>query len=199
MSTENQVPPVVEQEVKKDVVAYETHQKLLGEKKRTAEENAELKKRLEALETEKKQSVEAELKAKEDWKKLYEAEKAEKEKVALTNTEINARLQNGSKMRAFLDKVNGQVSEGYWGLVDLDSIIVNPDTGLPDDASVQKAAAEFEKKFPEVLKKPGSNGKIPNNAAQGGGTSLTYDQWKSLPLKEQKARLSEVINLQQVK
>lgn len=177
----------------KDSVKYETYQKVLAEKKKRDQDLADAHKRLSALEEEKKQREEASLKEKEDFKKLAELReqelKAEREK----RQGLEKNVQEGKKLRAFLDSVQGKVEKQYWALIDLDAIVVNPDTGMPDEESVKKAAKDFEASYPAVIQRKNA-GTLPGDAAKGGSAKLTYEEWLKLPVDQKKARLSEVMN-----
>lgn len=189
-------PPV---ETTKETVSYESHQKLLGEKKKRDAENAELKARLDAIEAKAQaDAVEAATK-KGDTEMLLKLEREKTAKAELKAkenqdalTDVNSRLERGAKMRAFLGSVNGAVDEQYWPLVNLDGIKINPETGMPDAVTVQAAAREFEKNYPLVLKSKSNPATLPGDAPRGGGAKLSYEEWLKLPLKEQKARMREV-------
>lgn len=188
-SGENQDP-----KEQKDVVKYETYKKVLDEKKRRDGELDELKKRLNTLEAEKAEKEKKEAEAKGDLQKLLELERQEKAKARQELDEIKGTLASGSKLKAVLDSINGKVDEQYWKLLDLDKVVIDPNTGLPDQTSVQAAAKEFETNYALVIKKP-TSAKLPNDAPQGGGGKLTYEAWLKLPLKEKGERMKEVMEL----
>jgi hypothetical protein len=181
-------------------VSYESHQKLLGEKKKRDAENAELKAKLDARDAadaaaaeeaaKKKGDTEALLKLERDKTARAELKAKEKEDALM---EVNSRLERGAKMRAFLGSVNGNVDEAYWSLVNLDGIKMG-ENGLPDPVSVAATARDFEKNYPLVLKGKDNPKTLPGDAPKGGGAKLTYEEWLKLPTKEAKARLSEVVN-----
>lgn len=168
----------------KQSVDYETYKKAVDREKN-------LKKRLDELEAKEKLKLEAELKEKEEYKKLLdlrsqELETERKEKLALKNER-----EMGLRMNAFLKHVNGKVDQDYWSLIDLEKIAIDPESGMPDDGSAQKAAKEFEARFSRVIEKP-TAGKLPAEAAKGGATKLTYDAWLALPYAEKIKRQAEV-------
>jgi len=177
----------------KDSVAYETYRKVLGEKKKRDEELAAAKQRLEELERLQKEQEETKLKEKEDFKTLLQLREQElnesKQKLQTLETDIN----DGKKLNAFLKAINGTVDNHYLSLVDLDKIVIDPNTNMPDENSVMAFAKEFEQTYSKIIDRP-SGQKLPNNAASFGNGSLTVEEWTKLPLKEKKARLSEVVN-----
>lgn len=169
-----------------DKVSYETYQKLLGEKKKRDLELTEFKKR-------EKDREEQELKQKEDYKKLLALRDEELEKTRSELAQSKSTLENGAKLQAFLDALDGQVEQQYWGLIDLNQVVLNPETGLPEDVSVKKAALEFKTKYGLVIKQAGSN-KMPHDAPKGSGSvGLSYEEWLKLPAKDMRARLKDVI------
>jgi hypothetical protein len=177
---------------KEDVVAYETHRKLLGEKKRLEEQHAAAAQKIKEYESQAKLKEESELKQKEEWKKLLEIREKElaeaKQQVHVKDELISTSL----KRRALLDAVNGSVPEQYWGLMPLEEIALNPETGMPDESSVQAIARKFESTFADVVKPKGAKG-LPNTAAGGPPKKMTVSEWKQLPSsKEMKAKMAEV-------
>lgn len=166
---------------KKDTVAYSTYTKVLSEKKKRDEENEALRAKNSALEKAEKLRVEADLKAKEDFKALLALREDELKKRDVELDEIKGSLQHGAKIRAFLDKVNGVVSEQYWKLIDIDSIKMDPNTGMPDALSVEAIAKKFEQEYALVLKSKGDPKHLPNDAANGAGsTKMTVKEWSAL-------------------
>ena len=169
----------------KDVVSYETHRKLLGEKKKIQERLAELEK---AELTRKEQS----LKEQERYKELLDL----KEK-ALLETQSRLELMESQraearKLDAFLKCVNGQINEKYWGLVPLDKIIVDKETGEIDKTSVTQLVQEYQNNFPETIISKDRPG-LPNNFVKGSNTELSYDDWLKLPPKEMVERRKDVV------
>lgn len=168
-------------------VSHETYLKVLDEAKKAKEKARE-------LEAYKKQTEEEKLKAEGNLQAIIKMREEELARIRDEKEQLERGLQDGSKLRAVLDSLNGRVDEPFYGLFDLSQIVIDPRTGLPDQMSVAKYARDFEAKYGLVIQKDSSS-KLPNNAPQTGSTSLTYEEWMKLPLKDQKARLKEVINL----
>lgn len=168
----------------KDTVAFETHQKLLKEKKALAD-------KLAAFEADSKKREEAEALEKQEFKKLYESEKAKAQELEGKYNALNANVTDTRKLHAFMKKVGGEIREDYWGLIDLTQIAMDPESGKIDDGSVARYAKEFEKKHEILIQRP-NGGKLPNGAPLGGSTTLTHAEWLKLPLKEQLARMKDV-------
>lgn len=172
-------------EKKKDSVSYDTHMKVLNEKKKRDDELAEAQAKLRAFE-------EAKLKEEGNLKALLEMRDKEIAEAKAKAAHVEEVLNNSVKLDAVLGKLSGQVDKQYFGLFDLSKIPIDPTTQMPDQLSVEKYAKEFEQTYSAIVKKP-SNIQMPNHAAQGNGVKLTYEEWLRLPLKEQKARLKDVL------
>jgi seryl-tRNA synthetase len=170
---------------KKDTVAYETHLKLLGEKKKLQAE-------VERLRLEQQEKLEAELKAKEDFKKLAEMKEQEAKEAKQRVSEFEAREKNAMKLDAFLSTLQGTVDKKFWGHIPLDKIVIHPETGEVDMMSVTQTVEWFSKEYYDIVKRAGGP-TTPNTAPQGGSSALTYEEWRKLPLAEQKARMKEVM------
>lgn len=174
-------------------ISYETHKKLLSEKKRRDEENALLKKQLEDFQAKERAREEDELKKQKNYEQLLKLREEELHKEREEKNSLRSMAEKGIKRRSFLDAVNGLVEEQYWGLINLEEIAIDPTSGMPDEASVHKAAREFEKRFPLVLQNRSGGPRLPADAPRGAGARLTHEEWLKLPLKEMKARLKEVM------
>jgi len=170
----------------------EERAKLLEHKDKLLTEKKKLQERLDAFEAKEREREEAEAKAKGEIDKLLKLREEELARYKNENETIKTNLQNGVKLRALLEEVQGSIDDQYWSLIDLKDVVIDPNTGMPDPASVQKAAREFEQRYPLVISRA-AGGSLPNDAAKGGATKLTYDEWLKLPSKEQKARLKEVM------
>ena len=173
-----------------DKVAYETYRKVLSEKKKRDEELEQTKARLSELQKAEKERQENELKEKEDFKTLLSLREQELKKRDEELSSLRGNLEAGAKLRAFLDTVNGVVDKQYWTLVELDEIKIDPNSGLPDQISVESLARKFEQDYGLVLKQKGAPRTLPNQAAQGAGGKITVAEWKSLKSsKEMKEKM----------
>jgi len=177
---------------KKDTVAYETHLKLLKEKKKLQDD-------LERYQGEARQREEADLRAKEDFKKIAELREAEAKELREKLTTVETRERNMAKLDAFLTTLDGSVDKRFWGHIPLDKIIVDPVSGEPDPMSVAKEVEWFRKEYFDIIKKPGQ-ATVPVTAPQGASSAnISYDEWLKLPLKEQKARMKDVMRAEQAR
>lgn len=200
MKVENTVPggnspdPSGDLEVpeKKDVVAYDTYQKVLREKKKRDEELDMTRSKLAEYEAKDKEREETEAKAKGDLQKLIAMKEEENKKLKDKYENVVTTLTNAEKRNALLKALPGEVDQNYWGLLDLNQIVLDPETGEADATSIRAAADLFVAKYPLVIKTAGG-ARLPGHAAKGAGGKLTKAEWEKLPLKEKQERLAEVL------
>lgn len=159
-------------EPKKDSVAYETHQKLLGEKKRV---QADLDVLLKAQEERERK----ELESKGEYQKLLENERKKAEEADTKFKSLQSEMIQGRKGNAILKALDHGVDPKFFAFLPLDQVLLDPDTGEINQTSVAKAAENFRKDFPELLK--GKNGpQLPNAAPQGSALTISRDEWEKL-------------------
>jgi hypothetical protein len=173
-------------------VSYETHRKLLAEKKRRDEELALAREMIAKHEREAKEREESELRQKEDYKKLLELREKELTDARAEAEAHRRRMAEAQKIDAFLKAVNGTVPDRYWNLIDTDQIVIDPTTGKVDQISVTKAAEAFRANFPEVVMTKGGSLGMPQGAPRGGSGSISYEEWLQLPVAEMKKRMKDV-------
>lgn len=173
-------------------VSYETHRRLLNEKKKLQEEFA-------AAQTALKDREEKELREKEDFKTLLALREKEL-KTLQSKVDISEQQKSEAvKLDSFLKSLDGQVDSKFWGHVDLSQIIVDPTTGQVDEMTVLKEVERFKKTFPEIIQRKGQ-AKVPATSPDYTSTNtISYEEWVKLPTKEMKARMKEVINRDKTK
>ena len=168
-------------------VAYETYRKVLGEAKNAKE-------KLRALEAEFTKEREAKMKSNEDWKGLLELREAEIKDLRAQQSKLNedyqsldSHIKTGKKLSAVLNKIEGQLDQKYFGLIDLDDVVINPETGDIDDMSATQAALKYKTQYPETIKKGGYAGMMGDGRSSGtnGATTISRDSWIKLPYREQ--------------
>lgn len=156
------------------------NKELLGEIARKNKDNEELRKLLN-------KEKEDKLKASGDLAGMVKLREEENERLKKqleeSQTEINqgkAVMANSMKLDALVKTV-GDIDPKYFGLVDLDKIIVDPTTGVIDTASVLAYAKEYVTSYPETIRKGNFSRKmgetLPNN---NGLKPMGYDEWKNL-------------------
>jgi hypothetical protein len=189
---------------KKDVVDYETFNKLLGQRKADQIKLKELDEKLksfEAKETE-LQAKERELEEKKalsdgNWKAILESREAqlkrlEAEKAVLQESvgAYEKKFTDALKINAFQEALGGKLKKSdYYNFVDTSKIAIDPETGSIDDKSLKDYATKFATDFKELIAFKG--GTLPSDAPSPKG-KLTYEEWLRLPVKEQRLRQNDV-------
>lgn len=189
----NQDVKLDEENNKPDNVSWETHRKLLSEKKKLQESYRSVTERLSALEAEQQEKAKKELAEQNRWKELYEQEK---EQASKYQTELQARdqqIESALKLDAFKQALGNKVIDRkYFGFIDTGKILLDPDSGQVDPTSVQREVERVQATYPEIIraadKKP-----LPNEYPSGASSAISMEEWKKLPLKEMKARLPDIM------
>lgn len=182
---ENNEPPKVE------TVLFDTHQKVLDEKKAQSGKLKEANSKLAEFEKAEKERKE---KALLDDGKAAEALETSKKELAeekLKNKRINDQIVESRKLSSFLQSVEGGVDKRYWSLIDTEKIKVD-ENGQPDPESIKEYSASFVEQFPEVLAHKQQPGMPPGNPTPPANGSLTYEDWQKLPAKEMAKRINDV-------
>lgn len=166
---------------KKDLVSYETHQKLLGEKKRTAEKLSQTEKELEELRARERERENAELERNKNFEQLLKNRETELKEAQEKLSKVDSERVFARKIDAFLKTLGGDLPEHYWGLIPLEEIALDPTTKAVDEMTVAKAVEAYRKMFPETIKTPGQKPTMPSSAPAGSPDSkMDYESWKSL-------------------
>ena len=134
-----------DQSTSKDTVQYDTYKKVLAEKKRVQEQNASIQQQLDQLLMDQKTAEESKMVENQEYKKLLDLKAEELTKTVSELTSMRSAQANAVKLDAFLNAIGGKVDRKYWGLVDLESIVVDPSTGLVEEMSVTKLVETFAK------------------------------------------------------
>lgn len=179
-------------EIKDDFVSYDTHRKLLGEKKKEREENLRLRKQLNDLLEEKSMREEAQLKENNDWKALAEKRYEELKSHEAKLKQIEQDRIDAKKLDSFLSALPCNLERKFWRLIDIDKILVNPDSGEVDEMTVTKQVEVWKKEYPETLGYSGSGAKLPNESPKP-TDSLSYDKWKNMSAAEMRKHLKTVV------
>lgn len=136
--------PQIEQQVSS--VSYDTHKRLLGEKKK-------LQERLEQVETQWKSREESELKAQNQYKTLYENALKERETLSSRLTDQEQRWNNAIKLDSFMSAMGSRKIESkYANFINLETIALDPETGHVDPVSVQREVDRICRDYPEIIK-----------------------------------------------
>ena len=177
---------------RKETVSYETHKNLLGQRKRDQERLRSVEAKLSEYETEAKAANEQRLKDDNNLKELLKLRDQENALVKTELADTKRVLEDGAKMVALQTALGVKIDDQYLSLIDTNEIAVDPETKLPDPASVSEYARKFREVYGLVLS-PASGGKIPNDAPKHAGPVLSTEEWQKLPAgKEKRDSMKEV-------
>jgi hypothetical protein len=144
----------------KDTVAYETHRKLLAEKKKLQAELEDFRK----AQTEAQEAQEAQ---RGEYKKLWESTKSDLDKYKSELEQERQGRQNFVKVNKFLSRIDGKIDSKYLDFVPTDMIHLDPETGKIDDMSLDKAVEAFMNEHSLLIQKPsavGTRDRAPSHA-----------------------------------
>jgi hypothetical protein len=159
----------------KSTITYETHRKLLDEKKKVQAQ-------LDTLLREKTDRDEADARKRGDFEALLKAREEELSKERSARQELSDRITHGRKLNAVIDALGGNVDQKWLRLIDTDDVVVNPETGEVDQMTVARAAESLKKQWPEMLRKTAA---LPNAAPAGnGGGMISRADWLKLSSKD---------------
>lgn len=157
----------------KSSISYETHRKLLDEKKRVQAQ-------LETVLREKQEREEAEARKRGDFEALLKAREEELAKERAQRQELTERITHGMKMNSVIEALGGQVDPKWFKLIDTNEVAVNPETGEIDQMTVARVAESLKKQWPEMMR---NTAKLPATAPQGlngGPGKITESEWRNL-------------------
>lgn len=187
-----------------DKVSYESYQKLLGQLKNTSALNKELSAKLTDFETQHRQTEESKLVEKGEFKKIIELREQQINELQNKMTEVinekettSKRLQDTFKMQSFYSKLPGKIkNQDYLSFADIDSIAIDPDSGLPDAKSVEMAVDKFMKQHSslvEVNNVPTLPANSPNSK------SIATSDFSKMNLKDMKTNLKDMLRREKAK
>jgi len=173
--------------VVKESVSYETHSRLLDQRKKDQvkfkdmETKWQEREALDAAATEKKLLDDGEL------KKVIDAQRSKIEELNGSLTVKDKFVTDTVKISAFMDKLPGKLlKHDYLHFVNLDKIAIDPDNSQVDDLTLNEVVNDFLKDHPNLVVADGKKLPADNAAASGGAMSL--EDWKKLPTAELKRK-----------
>jgi len=179
-----------EKEKENNSVAYDTYSRTLSEAKKEKSKRRELEQELNAMkareEAEKKAKLEEEGKHKELNAELRKEVDTEKEK----NINMQNRINNSFKIQAFKDALPSKLgNEDFLSFVKLDKIEID-ESNIINAESVKVEVDRFMSQYPQLIQNDGDE--LPSDGPRDLNSNLiTTEEWKALPLKEQRARMQE--------
>jgi len=145
-------------------VKYETHQKLLSQRKNDQAKIQELQAQMQSFMEERKQAEEAKLHENEEYKKLVEIRTAELEAVKSEKDQLLQSVNDSLKLNAFVEKLPGKIKNSkYLSFVNIDDVVLSPDTREVDAASLDVVVSKFMEEHADLVD-TGKVGKLPSNA-----------------------------------
>jgi hypothetical protein len=155
----------------KDAVSYETYQRVLIEAKKAKDKAKE-------YEAAAQKAADEKLKEQNEWKKLADQYKVKLEESSKQLEEKEKLVANSLKYDAFKKNLNADlVDDKFVEWVDLDKIIIDPDTQQVNGDSAKMVAIDFLKNYPFAVK--ASQSKIPSKAGTSANIPFDMDQIKT--------------------
>jgi hypothetical protein len=191
---------------KKDTVSYDTYKRTLSQLKKKDEQLKGYEERLLAIEQAerereqtKRQAEEQRLQEKGEFKKLLELERKRNEDllgqlegVSQEKMQAQRTIQDTVKLHAFYEKLPGKVKRReYLNFVDLENIVVNPETQEIDSSSVDGVVNSFMDNYSELVD-TSHMGKLPAGNP-GNYKAMDMENWKKLSSKEMKKTYNEML------
>ena len=143
----------------KQTVAYESYQKVLGEKKAFQAKFNELQEQFNSVMDTQKQAEANRLSEEGDYKKLLELREKEiqdfKAKVDTLSQERDGAIKENRdtwKLQAFYQELPGKIKKTeYLNFIDLDSIVFDPETREIDPASLKSTVSSFMENYSDLV------------------------------------------------
>lgn len=196
-----QTPPVSDgggsntTDIKPENVPYGKYRDLLDEKKKEQAERRALSERLSEYEKREKEKEDELARKRGDYDKIIASKEAEKAELRSKLDAHERHAQNVKKLGAFLKTSGADIEEKWLKIVDLKSIVLDPDSQEVDQMSVAKTVEDFKKEWPEAFKKAGA--RFPNeapNTSNGISGFIKASEYAKLSLKEmRKYKINQVI------
>jgi len=99
-------------------------------------------------------------------------------------SEYEQREVTRKKLASILDAVDGDIDSKFYGLIDYNAVVINPETGDVEQMSVTKAVEGIKKNFPEIIRRRNA----PNLPSQAPGSgvpgTISRSEWNKLSSKE---------------
>lgn len=173
----NQEPQV--EESQPEVVPYESHRKLLDEKKKERENNKALQAELEKYRKAEESRQQVELEEKGEYSKILDQYKSKIGELEGALENHQASKVSDKKKQAFLSALPGSLkNEKYLSFADLNDVAVNPDTGEVDPLGLKSAIDSFVSEHGSLLNAPKSS-TVTDRAAPVAHSTSTNLQGKS--------------------
>jgi hypothetical protein len=169
--------PMADEKTEKSLISYETHRRLLDEKKKLQVEVEEFRAR-------QREAQEAEARKRGEHDLLLKARDEELSKEREARKALEATIVNGQKLNAVIEALGGQVESKWFQIIDVSKVLVNPDTGEIDQMTAAKVAEDIRRQWPEMVR---AGAKLPTASPAGNGqNTITRAEWMKLPYAKMK-------------
>ena len=176
----------------KDSVQYETYRKVLSEKKRRDEELAEARRELEEIRARDKANQERELIEQNKWQEYAKA-KEEEAKAAIARVKSYEEREIASrKLDRVLSGVGDPIDSKFWGLINIDSVSYNPESGEFDETSLNAEIQRIKTQMPEIISRRQNANFDPSAPVKNGNSQMDLQKFASLSKTEKKMAVGQL-------
>ena len=183
----------VSDETTNQTVSFESHRKLLGEKKKQQAQLRDALAKLAEHETDRDAAETAKLEEQGRFKELLAAEQAKNSTLTQELGSYRTRVENSVKFNAIKKTLGADIPNVFSKLIDFSKVELD-DGGLPDEMSVTKMVEHIRTELPQIIVSQATRGNLPNESPRGGATALSYEEWAALPVEEMKTRRNDVVD-----
>jgi len=149
---------------KQETIAYDTHKKLLNQRKADQERMKAMEQQLNEYKLAQKSIEEQKMVEQGKYKELVQEREKELEAIRQENLSYKKSFDKAIKISAFREKLGGIIeNSAYYDFVNVDAIIIEPETGMVDMASVDAAVNQFKKEHPRLYT-PKTSRTLPTDA-----------------------------------
>lgn len=183
-------------ETTSDEATYPKHfvDKVMTEKKNATTKVHDLEAKVADYENKEKERHEDYLKKNKKWEDIAKLREVERDESNAKLSTMNERIEGATKFNALLDALPGTVEKQYLPLLEaqLKDIVVNPDTGEPDEVSVRQVADKVRETYGRIFDF-GDGAKMPNGAPKP-HKQVDFSQWDSFSVEDKKTHLKDFVN-----
>ena len=162
-----------ESENKPETIAYETHRKLLSQRKSDQEKMRGMEQQLNDLLNANKEAEEAKLREQGKWEDLAGQRENKIKELEQENLGFKDSFDKAVKLTSFRDQLGGTVdNSSYYDFVNVKDIVIDPETGVVDTASVEQVVNQFKKDHSKLYT-PKVSKSLPANAPRDTNAMMT--------------------------
>jgi len=198
-SKENQnIPKTLDVDGESMPINHKSFEKVVGQYKKAKATKAEMQDQIDSYQKKEREREEHQLAEKGEYSKLLELKEKEilelNGKLTTTSEEkdnAHRTLVDAQKMDAVFNKLPGRLKNNkYMSFVDIDNVVINPDTGDIDEKSAAAVANQFMESHSELVDTSHVGGFYGKSSAPNTSPSSTY---KDLPLKEMRLNIAAAV------